>query len=100
LQELEDYIAARDARYLTPAQLCEQSGLTADNLADLAAARLLLPDTKDGRYRPKLAGWGRKLAYLLGEGWTVGELRAWARGRWSTPDPRTWPPERAAWQEG
>lgn len=85
--------------YLTPDELRAQSGLTPDNLAALEAARLLLPD-HGGRYRPKLAGWGRKLAHLLGEGWTIDELKAWARGRWSTPNPRAWPPDLAAWRCG
>ena len=95
LQELLDFDPY--GHYLTPGELCEQSGLTLDSLAALESARLLLPD-HGGKYRPKLAGWGRKLAYLLGEGWTMAELAAWARGRWSTPDPRRFPPERAAWQ--
>jgi len=41
------------------------SGLTIEILKKLEEARLLLPDTKDGRYRPKLVGWGKKLSYLL-----------------------------------
>jgi len=50
-------------------ELCQQSGLDPDDLSKLGEARLLLPDTRDGRYRPKLASWGRKLAYLLREWW-------------------------------
>lgn len=84
--------------YLAPGELCEQSGLTPESLAALESCRLLVPDHA-GKYRPKLAGWGRKLAYLLSEGWSLDELKAWARGRWSTPNPREWPPERAAWAE-
>ena len=61
--------------YLTVEQLCEQSGLNEGDLRRLEEARLLVPDSPDGRYRPKLAGWGKKLAYLLGEGWEVGEIK-------------------------
>ncbi len=86
----------RYARYLTAGDLCAQSGLTPGDLADLEAARLLLPD-HDGKYRPKLAGWGRKLAYLLQNGWGLNEIATWARGRWSTPNPRQFPPDRALW---
>lgn len=94
INELRSYDPYAD--YLTAAELCEQSGLTLNSLAALESARLLLPD-HDGRYRPKLAGWGRKLARLLAEGWNLDELKAWARGRWSTPDPRRFPPDRADW---
>jgi len=110
-QELADLLRAERARvlaeleadpypdHLTAGELCEQSGLEAQDLARLEAARLLVPDTKDGRYRPKLAGWARKLAYLLAQGWDLAEVAAWARGRWSTPNPRAWPPDRAAWAD-
>ncbi len=78
--------------YLTGDELCQQSGLETDDLARLEVARLLLPDTKDGRYRPKLAGWGKKLAYLLREVWGIEEIKTWANGRWKTENPRQWPP--------
>jgi hypothetical protein len=81
--------------YLTANELCKQSGLCPDDLSKLEAARLLLPDTKDGRYRPKLAGWGKKLAYLLKEGWGVEEIQAWAKGRWKAGNPRQWPPQQS-----
>ena len=77
---------------LTGDELCQQSGLETDDLARLEVARLLLPDTKDGRYRPKLAGWGKKLAYLLREVWGIEEIKTWANGRWKTENPRQWPP--------
>jgi hypothetical protein len=80
--------------YLSVNDFCEQSGLNSHDLSLLESARLLLPDTKDGRYRPKLAGWGRKLAYLINEGWTMDEIKAWAKGRWKSPNPRHWPPEK------
>lgn len=85
--------------YLTAGELCELAELAPADLVRLEAARLLIPDTTDGRYRPKLAGWARKLAYLLAQGWDLAEVAAWARGRWSTPNPRAWPPERAAWAD-
>jgi hypothetical protein len=67
LREWQDYDPYEG--YLTADELCQQSGLDPGNLSKLREARLLLPDTKDGRYRLKLAGWGKKLAYLLREGW-------------------------------
>lgn len=92
-----EHQAARYADYLSADELQLQAGLRADQLAELRAARLLVPD-HEGLYRPKLAGWARKLAYLLGEGWTTDELKAWARGRWATADPRAWPPAQADWR--
>ena len=86
------------APYLTAGDLCKRSGLTPQTLAQLEAARLLLPDTKDGHYRPKLASWGRKLAYLISQGWSGDEIKRWAKGRWSTPNPRRWPPDRDDWR--
>jgi len=88
----------KQSRQLTQAELLDQSGLDLDSLAALESGRLLVPDYWGG-YRPKQAGWGRKLAYLLGAGWTLGEIRAWAKGRWAAPDPRAWPPRRGDWQE-
>lgn len=82
---------------LTAAELCEQSGLTADDLAGLESVRLLLPDRPSGLYRPKLVGWGRKLAYLLRAGWPLESVQAWARGRWRTSNPRQWPPNLEDW---
>jgi len=93
LRNLPDPYAA----YLTPAAICERSGLSPDELAALNDYRLLLPDHGD-LYRPKLASWAGKLAYLLREGWSLGEIKAWSRGRWQTPEPRQWPPELADWQ--
>ncbi|MBN1304960.1 MAG: hypothetical protein JXA13_11040 [Anaerolineales bacterium] len=78
--------------YLTAEALCSQSELSPEDLKQLETARLLVPDTKDGRYRPKLAGWGKKLAYLLEEGWTVEEIKGWSKVRWRSDNPRQWPP--------
>jgi hypothetical protein len=99
LQEYLDNLPDPYASYLTASDLCAQSDLTQDNLSQLAVARLLLPD-HDEKYRPKLAGWARKLSYLLGEGWTIDELRTWSRGRWMTTNPRQFPPNRADWRSG
>jgi len=82
--------------YLSQDGLCQQSGLTVENLRKLEEVRLLVPDTQDGRYRPKLAGWGKRLAYLLGEGWTVEEIKRLSKERWKSKNPRKWPPARGA----
>jgi hypothetical protein len=34
------------------------------------------------------AGWGKKLAYLLREGWEIEKIQAWAKGRWEAENPR------------
>jgi hypothetical protein len=93
LREEQDYVSYEG--YLSAEKLCQQSGLDSDSLSKLEAARLLLPDTKDGRYRPKLAGWGKKLAYLLREGWGIEEIKVWSRERWKTEDPKKWPPRKS-----
>jgi hypothetical protein len=92
LREWQDYDPYEG--YLTADELCQQSGLDPGNLSKLREARLLLPDTKDGRYRPKLAGWGKKLAYLLREGWRVEEIKVWSKERWKAGNPRQWPPDK------
>jgi hypothetical protein len=90
-----DYIPPdHRAGYLTADELCQQSDLSLDEMGRLESARLLLPDTKDGLYRPKLVSWARKLKYLLDEGWEMDETKMWAKERWSNPDPRQWPPLR------
>jgi hypothetical protein len=81
--------------YLTAEELCKQSGLNAENLKELESMRLLNPDTGDGRYRPKLVGWGKKLAYLLGEGWEIEEIKRWSKERWKAKNPRKWPPRKS-----
>jgi hypothetical protein len=69
-----------------------------DELAALESARLLVPD-HEGKYRPKLVVWGKKVAYLIKEGWTVAEIKRWSKGRWQTPNPKLWPPDREDWSE-
>jgi len=84
--------------YLSSTELCERSGLKLDNLTVLEDARLLLADRPSGKYRPKLASWARKLAYLLRVGWAIPEIKAWAKGRWRTETPRCWSPNQREWQ--
>ena len=82
-------------RYVTPEELCAASGLSRAALWELEEVGLLRPThtTPAPEYRPRLANWARKLAYLRREGWTLDEIGAWARGRCDTDDPRQWPPE-------
>lgn len=83
------------SNYLSRTQLIEQTGLSSESLISLENARLLVPDV-EGLYRPKLAGWGKKLAYLLlNNGWSVGEIKQWSKERWSNSDPRKWPPDKS-----
>jgi len=96
LAEWEDFDP--NEGYLTADELCQGSGLTPETLKELEGVRLLIPDTQGGRYRPKLAGWGKKLAYLLGQGWNLTEIKHWAGGRFKIADPRKWPPERKDWK--
>ena len=84
----------RYAEYLTAEELCCQSGLSLKDLQELTEIRLLVPDTPDGRYRPKLIGWAKKLDYLLGEGWELDEIKRWAKERFKIKNPKQWPPEK------
>jgi len=84
--------------YLTVDELCRQSGLTLEDLSQLQEIRLLVPDTADGRYRPKLVGWARKLHYLHSDGWELREIKRWAGGRFKTDNPKQWPPDKVSWK--
>lgn len=78
---------------LTLEELCRQAGLKLSDVYQLEAAGLLNPTRRNPvRYRPKLASWGKKLAYLLNAGWTTAEIQQWASERWTWPNPRLWPP--------
>jgi hypothetical protein len=76
--------------HLTAEALRAAAGLDAQTFDALAAADLLCPNGA-GMYRPKLASWGRKLAYLLDQGWSIEEIKTWAHDRWYTSNPRAWP---------
>lgn len=74
----------RLSRYLTKQQLSEQTVLSLDEIDKLEEFRLLVPDTKDGRYRPKLIGWGRKLKIKILLGYSYCEIKSWANNRWTS----------------
>jgi hypothetical protein len=74
-------------------EMCALSGLSRESLTELKAAGLLRPNGS-GEYRSKLVTWACKLAYLLDAGWTIPEIKTWARQRWCTLNPRQWPPDR------
>ena len=73
---------------LTAEELCAQSRLDGETLARLEAVGLLRPNVPHGTYRPKLATWAPKPAYLLAAGWTVAQINIRARAPWHHPDPR------------
>ena len=83
LEEKEQKKKERLAKYLTADELCRQSGLTKEELGKLEEYRLLVPDTKDGRYRPKLVGWGKKLKGKKNKGLSANEIKNWTRERWN-----------------
>jgi hypothetical protein len=58
----------------------------------LESARLLLPDTKDRQYRPKLTGWVKKRAYLFREEWEIKEIPALVKGQCESGNPKEWFP--------
>ena len=82
LEEKERRKQERLTRYLTADELCRQSGLTKKELEKLAEYRLLVPDTNDGRYRPKLIGWGKKLK-KINQGQGFDEIKTWTEQRWN-----------------
>ena len=70
-------------KYLTAEELCRQSGLSKGELEELNEFRLLVPDTKDGRYRPKLVGWGKKLKEKIIEGISYKKIKNWTEIRFN-----------------
>jgi hypothetical protein len=68
-------------KYLTAEELCRLSGLTLDELKNLSEFRLLVPDTKDGRYRPKLVGWAKKLKEKISWSISYEEIKNWSKIR-------------------
>jgi hypothetical protein len=83
--------------YLTADELCNESGLSLDSLEQLSAVRLLLPD-HEGKFRPRLLRWARKLASLLDQGWNLDEIKRWAKGRFRAANPSQWPPNKCDWE--
>jgi len=81
-QKLRNKKKRRLLKYLTDDELCRQSGLSKEVLEKLVEFRLLVPDTKDGRYRPKLIGWGKKIKEKLSNGWAYEEIKTWTKERW------------------
>jgi len=88
----------RYADYLTAEALCREAGISSKDLQKLMDIRLIVPDTPNGRYRPKLLGWAKKLAYLIDEGWELIEIKRWASGRFDSENPKQWPPDMERWQ--
>lgn len=86
LEEKERKKKERLAKFLTAEELCWQSGLSKDKLEKLGEYRLLVPDTKDGRYRPKLVGWGKRLKDKLCQGFSCKEIKNWTKNRWKIID--------------
>ena len=82
IEEQEERKRERLSRYLTADDLCRQSGLTKEELEKLKEFRLLLPDTKESKYRPKLVGWGEKLKEKLYDGLTYEDIKKWTKDRW------------------
>ena len=82
IEEKEQKKEERLAKYLTSDELCRQSGLSLEEIDKLEEYQLLVPDTKDGKYRPKLVGWGMKLKEKLSNGWTFKEVKEWTKERW------------------
>jgi hypothetical protein len=85
------------ASFLTVNDLQELSGLSSDQIELLIHARLLVSD-RQGKFRPKLVSWAKKLAYLLDEGWMIDEIKQWSKERWSLADPKQWPPDHTQWK--
>ncbi|MHB8114329.1 MAG: hypothetical protein ACYDHA_12845 [Bellilinea sp.] len=81
------------SKYLTEEDLCTSSGLSGQELISLKTSRLLVPDHQ-GKYRPKLLSWAKKLKQLLDLGWTVDEIKDWSKTRWGSGNPREWLPKK------
>ena len=79
------------------AALAQLAGVPADMAREAVRARLLRPDAGRGvgvgRYRPRLAGWLRKLYTLRAAGMPWADIRAWTRRRWDAghEHERVWP---------
>ena len=82
LEDKERRKKERLSKYLTAEELCRQSGLSREELTKLNEFRLILPDTKNGKYRPKLVGWGKKLKEKLSYELDYEEIKHWSKDRW------------------
>jgi DNA-binding transcriptional MerR regulator len=82
IEEKERRKQEKLSKYLTKDELSQQSGLSLEEIDKLEEYQLLVPDTKDGRYRPKLVGWGKKLKEKLFTGWDYEGIKLWSRNRW------------------
>ncbi len=82
IEEKERRKQEKLSKYLTKDELSQQSGLSLEEIDKLEKYQLLVPDTKDGRYRPKLVGWGKKLKEKLFTGWDYEGIKLWSRNRW------------------
>ena len=87
----------RYAEYLTAEELCRQSGLSLGDLHKLEDCRLLVPDTRDSLYLPKLVSWAKKLDFLMKAGWELEDIKRWARERFKSKYPKQWPPIMQDW---
>lgn len=81
---------------VSTSELIQGSGLSFAELDMLEEVGLLRPDWPNAErpYRQRLVRWASRLAYLLKEGWTVEEIQYWSKTRWTSSDPRRWPPQR------
>lgn len=70
------------SRCLTKEELSRQSGLSLEEIDKLKEYRLLVPDTINGKYRPKLVGWSKKLKEKLLMGWSCEQIKEWTKERW------------------
>ena len=83
IEEAEKRKKEKLAKYLTAEELCRQSGLNLDELEKLNEIRLLVPDTKDGKYRSRLVGWGKKLRTKIQSGSSYHQIKEWSKSRWN-----------------
>ena len=72
-------------------ELCTLAELAPADAGELARAGLLRPRAW-GEYQPRQVGWARRLAFLLGQGWTVEQIKCWTAQRWTAARPGDWPP--------
>jgi len=84
IEEKERRKQEKLSKYLTKDELSQQSGLSLEEIDKLEEYRLLVPDTKDRRYRSKLVGWGKKLKEKLLMDWSCEQIKEWTKERWKS----------------